>query len=896
MSHPFGELLAQYRARKHGLSQARLAQIVGYDPAVIARMAQGHKDLTGPSGRAKVVRLMSALHDEGALHTLDEANALLHAANMPPLYEGIPEEAGLMRLLAKSPEQSVFRPAVHNLPAPLTSFVGREREIDELIEHVNASRLVTLTGTGGVGKTRLAIEVANRVMDRLSGGACWVELAPLQDGALAPKAVAMALNVREVFDEPVDETLKRHLGDKELLLVLDNCEHVLDLCAKLAESLLLGCRNLKVLTTSREPLSLIGEAIWHVQPLSLPACAVVAPMPNQLLAQSESVRLFCARATAVNRSFALTEHNQDAVAQLCRQLDGIPLAIELAAAQMRLLSAVQAAKRLGSRFDLLATGNRTALSRHQTMRATIDWSYGLLSQDEQALFRRLGVFVGGWTLAATEAVCSELRIDVKRAELRNASHDLTVLHLLESLVNKSLIKQGDVTNGESETRFTLLETLREYALERLEESGEAEAIRQRHAEFFIELTERLQPDMSSDERKVWFKHFDAEQDNFRAALRWALATRHAEHGLRLAGGLGEYWFWWASSWFEGWSWLSQLLSLPPATQPRLARANALRAAVNLRGYLGDTTEARRLADESLALYRELGDKAGVAWVLADTGRNAWNRADFADAVTACDESIATFRKIGDQRGLAWALLWRAGVAKDRGEFVEATALFEESIKAARSIGDASIAGNVYRLFGTLAHNTGDYERADAILRQSLALCQDGGDADGEHYTLACLARNALTLGDIAGAAAQLQVSESWFRQARQSNGLTDVLYQLGYIRHLQGRTREARVLLREALTLQWQQQLKLRLIQSLERCAWIAADMRQPQRTARLFGAAEAARERIGTPLPLGDKPLYDRHLAQARADLDSDGFDKAWAEGQAMTIDEAVDFALTGL
>jgi predicted ATPase len=559
----------------------------------------------------------------------------------------------------------------------------------------------------------------------------------------------------------------------------------------------------------------------------------------------------------------------------------LPLAIELAAARMTLFSPQELLDRLDRRLAVLTDGAVNLPERQRTLRSAIQWSYDLLDAEEQRLFRRLGVFAGGWTLEAAERVAGSPELST------------TVIAGMQSLINKSLVKQGDAADGDSETRFSMLETLREYALERLEASGEAGAVRQRHAEFFVELAERVQPNMNGAERRVWFTRFDAEQDNFRAALSWALTTHHAEHGLRLAGALGEYWYWWTPGWHEGWSWLSQLLALPEATQPKRARANALKAAVDFLHYLGDAAEAMRCADESLALFRELGDKASVAWILVKKGAKAYARADYAEAVALCEESDALFREVGDQRGHGWALNWLGGVARDQGRFEEALRLYDAALSALR---DDTFAANLYLGLTHLTYSAGDYARADVVAREAMEVNRKNGDPDGANWALLLLGHIALAQGDLERAAAQLEASEAWFRQSQQRLGLCAVLHDLGYVRHLQGDDQVASEMLREALTLQRKQQLKLGLITSLERCAWIAADLHQPQRAARLFGAAEAARERIGAPLPPVDKPRYDRHLAQVRADLDGSDFGRAWAEGRAMTLEQAVELALSEL
>jgi predicted ATPase/DNA-binding CsgD family transcriptional regulator len=733
-----------------------------------------------------------------------------------------------------------------------------------------------------------------------------------------PQAVAAVLDVQERPGQPILHSLVDSLRSKKLLLVMDNCEHVIEACAQLAEALLRACVDLNILATSREALGITGESVWTVPSLSLPDAPQHPPSLTEL-SQYEAVRLFVERAVAVQPGFKLTDQNAAAVTQICQRLDGIPLAIELAAARVKVLKPAEIAARLDDGFSLLTLGSRTAIPRHQTLRAAMDWSYGLLTESERVLLRRLAVFAGGCTLAAAEFVCSDNErslvgwqanqsLMTSTTDNEGAEHAgrppsgvgfhstllrrTAVLDLLSHLVDKSLVI---VEQQSSDTHFYMLETIREYARLRLEESSEAEAVRQLHAEFFLNLAERVQPTMSSDERKARYARFDAEQDNFRAALAWMLAGCRAEPGLRLVGALGEYWFWWAHRWHEGWEWISKFLALPEATTPKRARAAALKAAVNILRYRGDLVESDHLADESLALFRELGDKSGMAWVLVEKAINSWTRADYPEVVKYCDESAALFREIGEPRGLGWALQWLAVVAEEQGHFEKATALFTECIAAAEAAGDDAMAGIMHICLGDVAYDTGDYARAADLRRRAIALCREGGNADGATHALVALARTTLAQGDLDGAASQYETVEASFRQAGEIPGLCGVLHHLGYVRHLRGDDRAASALLREALTLQQQQQSKRLMVQSLERCAWIAADTHQPQRAARLFGAAEAARKRIRAPL-LGDKPFYDRHLARARGELDKPTFDAAWAEGRAMTLEGVTENVIAEL
>jgi predicted ATPase/transcriptional regulator with XRE-family HTH domain len=786
----------------------------------------------------------------------------------------------------------------HRLPHLLTVLIGRDAEREELRQLLlqpdsslgssapasptgtsgQAVRLITLTGPPGIGKTRLALQTAIDLRDDFRDSTSFVQLAPIQDAHLVLPTLAQHLGVPQTPGRSTLEQLAAFLHDWHVLLVLDNFEQVAPAAAELAE-LLAAVPQLTLLVTSRVALNLSGEQRYTVQPLATPGAHALASHagPEDALTRYAATRLFLERARAIRPDFSPTLIDARAIAHICQRLDGLPLAIELAAARMTLFSPPELLARLDHRLAVLTDGALDMPERQRTLRSAIEWSYDLLDADEQRLFRRLGVFAGGWTLAAAEAI----------------GESSSVISTLHSLINKSLVKLDSAAEGGGETRFNMLETLREYALERLEESGEAEAVRQCHAEFFVALAERLPPNMNSEERKIWYTRFDAEQDNCRAALGWALATGHAEPGLRLAGALGEYWFWWACWWQEGWSWISQFLALPTAQHFTRARANALKAAVNLLHYLEEPAGADRAADESLALLRELGDKVGVAWVLADKGCHLWSRADYPEAVTLSKESATLFREVGNHRGVAWALCWLASAQRDQGHVDAAAASFEEGLTAAQASGADEFAAVISLGWAHLVYNLGNYTRADALGREALALYQKSGDPDGANLSFVILARIALAQGDLEAAALQFEACATWFRQARQWLGLSEVLHRLGYVRHLQGDEGQASLLLREALNLQRRAKRTNIAAECFESCAWIAADRAHPQQAARLFGAAEAARERIGAPLPQGDRPMYDRHLAQARADLDETTFDAVRAEGRVMTLDEAVEYAL---
>lgn len=654
---------------------------------------------------------------------------------------------------------------LNNLPLQLTSFIGREREIAEIAGLLRTSRLVSLTGAGGVGKTRLALKVAGGALDWYGDGLWLVELAALADPLLVPQAVAGALGLREEPRRTIMDTLVDYLTSREVLLLLDNCEHLVGACAGLAEHLLRECSALKVLATSREALNVDGEVVWLVPSLSVPGSAlrVASPKPGtgtrsvDLLAY-EAAQLFVERARSVSPAFTATDTNASAVATVCQRLDGIPLALELAAARVRALTVEQIAARLDDRFRLLTAGSRTALPRHQTLRAMVDWSHGLLSEPERGLFRRLSVFAGGWTLEAAEAVCGSDGFE--RQE---------ILDFLCQLVDKSLVLAEE--HG-GEKRYRLLETLRQYGEEKLKESGEAAAVRGRHLGWFRALAERADPEFYRAGQADWYNRFELEVDNVRAALEWSKTDAASlDAGLRLAGALWRFWFS-RGHLTEGWEQLVALLASAPvrptAGAPRrsrmAARARALNAAGRLGAFRGDLAEAEGLLREALALNRELGDKDGLAISWRNLGIMTMYRGDLASARAFLEESVALMRELGGGSLTHTPLLHLGWTAYFQGENNLAQALWEEGLARARDYGDVFTTGNLLTGLGQLALRQQDLPAARAHLRESLELQQRIGDTGGASQSLdvwACLAaaegrsERALRL---AGAAAGLRTA------------------------------------------------------------------------------------------------------------------------------------------
>jgi len=563
-------------------------------------------------------------------------------------------QLGHPRLPAEFPPLRSLDALPNNLPVRLTSFIGREAEIAGLKELIAENRLVTLTGAGGVGKTRLALQVAADLLDGHPDGVWWVDLARITDAGLVPNAVAAALGVKENPRQPLVDTLKNDLRAKRTLILLDNCEHVVAACAELADALLHACPSLSILATSREPLGVEGEAPWRVPSLTLPDEKALPAIES--LTQYEAVRLFIERAIAVRPNFQVTNENAPAVAQICHRLDGIPLAMELAAARTRMMTPEQIAEGLMDRFHLLTGGVRTLLPRQQTLQASVDWSYNLLAEDERALLRRLSVFVGSFTLDAAEQVGSADGIDPQQ-----------VLELLSRLVDRSLVQ---VEEAGAEARHRLLETIRQYGRDRLAESGrdrlgepsEETTVRTRHLDFYVALAERAEPELEGAGLMMWLERLDLELGNLRAALDWSAQTPEADKGLRLASALWLFWIV-RGDLSEGRSRFDVALS--PGDGDPLLRARALCAVGQLENYHGDVVASHAFAEEALRIARRLGDKRIIGRALGALG---W-AAIFLDPPSApalFEEAIELYRETGDAWGLVDALYgfglsqWLAG--------------------------------------------------------------------------------------------------------------------------------------------------------------------------------------------------------------------------------------------
>jgi non-specific serine/threonine protein kinase len=721
-------------------------------------------------------------------------------------------------LLTPRTAASKVERARHNLPAQLTSFIGRERELIEVESYLQggstATRLLTLTGTGGCGKTRLALEVGRALLAAYPDGVWLSELAPLADPVLIAPTVAAALGIHEEAGRPVLATLLDALRSRQTLLLLDNCEHLLEACAKLADAILRGCPEVKILATSREALGIAGEVSWRVPSLAVPDGQ--APAPVEDLLHNEAIRLFVERAKAVLPSFTLTSQNASAVSQICQRLDGIPLALELAAARLKGLSVEQLAARLDQRFRLLTGGSRAALPRHQTLAATVGWSYDLLSEPERTLFQRLAVFVGGFTLEAAEAVCAEGSGEATPGlpltpGTQHLTPTLDVLDMLLRLVEKSLVIAEPVDDGTD--RYHLLETLRQYALEKLLASGRAEASRERHAAHYLALAERGTSEFSGLKFAFWHAWLRTELNNVRVALRWTMDVGEMERALQLAGAMVE-WLYLQSQPAESRRWLTELLVHHRAQSPTPGRGRALVSAAKLARNEMEIAKADALLDEALAILRAANDLPGIGLALAIKAEVAIARADYPAARAAVVEAASIGRAIGNQEIVVAALYWAGQVDCYVGDYAAAQASLEEASRLSTSSGIHYQASTLDWL-GHVATGRGDFTMARfryaEAMRQRLAIDRKLGVA----FTLSGFAGLAAAEGDHA--------------------------------------------------------------------------------RAVRLSAAAARLCELSGVPSHRTQEGYIRNRLPEIRATLGTAAYESAWSEGRAMTLEQAVAYALYG-
>ena len=847
-------------ALRAALAAQRALQHAAWSPAAV-RVRMGLHTGSVPAGAlsdeadhrayltlTRAQRVMAAADGEQVL--LSDATAVLADHDLPAgiilldlgehRLKGLLQPERLWQLAAPELRQ-VFapRPSLqaipHNLPVALTSFIGRERELAEAAERLAATHLLTLTGPGGTGKTRLSLQLATQVLEHYPHGVWLVELAPLADPALLAQTIAAVWGLRDLPGRPLTDLLQDYLRAKTLLLILDNCEHLVEACAQLATELLRGCPRLTILASSREALGIAGETAYRVPSLSLPA----AQHPPSLAeaAQYEAVRLFVARAQAVHAAFALTAQNLPAIVQICRRLDGIPLALELAAARVKVLSVAQIAERLDDRFRLLTGGSRTALPRQQTLRALIDWSYDLLPAEECAALRRLSVFAGGWTLPAAEAVLGPDALD-----------------WLAHLVDKSLVVVDDALPG-GQTRYRLLETIRQYARDKLLTAGEAEATRAQHLAYFLQLTEAAEDRLRGAEMVAALDELEVEQDNLRAALEWAL-DQDPLAAARLMAVLWSF-FGRRASVVEGLRWVQAALgrlTAPPAAPAEVwpVRARVLMGAAALAFQLGQTAVARPAVEAAIAAAREINATRPLALALGMGATIAGMYGEVPRARAWADESLALCR----QHGYGYEL----GMYSGAHMFLAVVAqeglppdLRAEMVRAARASGNPWALAMALQNVARLNVAGGDLETAYAGFEETLGL--------------------------------YAQIGDRHFGNASRS--------EMAHVRRKQGRYAEAAAGYAGTIPV-WQELGHLpALARELECLAFIAGATGQAERAARLLGAAEVLRETLSAPMSAIERREYDEQVAALRAHLPAPALEAAWAAGRALTRDEAVAYAL---
>jgi predicted ATPase/Tfp pilus assembly protein PilF len=746
------------------------------------------------------------------------------------LAAGLPSEFPPLRTL------EAYR---NNLPLQPTPLIGREKEVAHVCNLLRGdeTRLLTLTGPGGTGKTRLALQAAADLLDDFSDGTFFVPLATLTEAELFSSAVAETLGVRETGEQPLDETLKDYLSERRLLLVLDNFEQVLEAAPTITE-LLAEAPGLKVLATSRAPLGLYGEHEFPVPPLTMPD--LKHPPPLESLTQYEAVELFVERAQAVKPEFEVTNESAPAVAEICVRLDGLPLAIELAAARIKMLPPKAMLQRLTSRLKLLTGGARDLPERQRTLRATIEWSFALLDQGEQVLFARLAVFSGGRTLEAIEAICDaegDLPVDVFEG--------------VSSLLDKSLLRQEEGPGGEP--RFVMLETVHEFAREKLQESAEAGEIKRTHTEYFLTLAEEAYPELKGANQLQWLERLEVEHDNMRAALSWASEHKEVEVALRLGDAL---WLFWSTRGYqsEGRRWLQEALAIDGSVLPEV-RAMALAGIGRLAFEQGDYDRAQEACEEGLGLLANEARESSEAklWLLERLGWVAWAREEYEQAKQLFEESLAPSRKMKDTWWLATSLLGLALVTHSLGDYERATELYEQSMDLFREQGDKRRLSTCLNNLAMMVYSQGDLGRAAKLTEESVALVRELG------------ARGDVSIG----------------------------LCNLGWIALLREDIGRAADIYKESLSLSWETGLNLVVQSTLEGFACLAGAKGEAEQTARLWGAAQALHETKDIPRDIDFLAAADARISAVRLGMGEEAWEEAWHKGRVMTLDEAVSYAL---
>jgi predicted ATPase len=736
----------------------------------------------------------------------------------------------------QSSEEIPTQAPTDNLPHPLSSFIGRENEIVEILRLLQESRLVTLTGAGGSGKTRLSIEIGRRLVECFPEGVWFVSFASLLAPASIPQTIAGVLRVRERADCPLIQTLIEYLRHKHVLLIFDNCEHLIAQCAQTAETLLQACPELSILATSREVLNIAGEEQYSVPSLSLPDANRTTALEHLLC--SEAVRLFVERAKAVRSDFKLTSENAAAVVQICQHLDGIPLSLELAAALVKGSNVQEIASRLNDRFHLLTGGSRTALPRQRTLQATIDWSYNLLSEQERTLLRRLAIFPGSWTLEAAEYICADDDLSSKAVQ---------DLHL--HLIDKSLVIME--TDG-LESRYHMLETIRQYALEKLLQSGEVEHTRARHLHFFLRLSQRTELGFRGPDFRLWLDRMDRERDNLRMDLNYAINSGQSETALQLIG--SAFWVWWMlGPWSEGQRWVETVLSTA-SFKPTASKAKALLALGLFHFSQSDYLKSQKILEQSIVIWDSLEDK--LWYVLANTMLGyVLHRQKQPSASDVLRNAVQMAREMNDKWLLALCLLPLGQYEFYNGNLTEGRSMTEESLALIHTLGDHMMRGDVLGQLGEIADVEQDYPNALRWYTEGLAVARDAGDMDT----------------------------------------VTNLEFDMGRIFQICGEDDQAVHLFKDVLQTSIQVGKKSMVTAALAGLGVVSQARGDLERSIRLIAASESLYDNLSKSVNANpmDRVWLDEHVAAARAQLGEEKYSALSEEGKKMTVEQAVIYAL---
>jgi predicted ATPase/class 3 adenylate cyclase len=893
---------------------------IGLDAGELVPLASGYRGraLNLAARLCSLARGGDVLVSAGVFHLAGVMEGLSWVDRGPVTLKGLSAPVQVLQIghasavtLELPPLQAILASHPTNLPDDPTPFIGREREIDQIAGMLQDPhiRLVTLTGVGGSGKTRLALQVGATLLHEFQDGVFFVNLAPVADTALVPAAIAAVLGITEQGGRDLLNSLAQHLERKHLLLILDNFEHLADASSVVA-SLLDACRQLHVLVTSRSPLHLSREYEHAVPPLSVPESLHSADPAT--LTRCEAVALFIDRAKAAKDTFALTEQTAPAVAAICSRLDGLPLAIELAAARIKLFPPHDLLRRLSNSLTLLTGGPKDRPARQQTLRKTIDWSYSLLSPNEQALFAQLSVFAGGCSFEAAESVC-------------DPDGELDLPQSVDSLVDQNLVRQ----NGDDEPRFTMLETVREYALERLDACGETEALRRRHVDYFLALAEDAEPELWGAEQQV---RLEQENENLRAALRWSLQTQSPQ-GLRLAATLVRFWQD-QGYWSEGRRWLESFLAAEPQSEPdAVVRAKALCGAGGFAAGHDEYPLAEKLLQESLALARDAGDTRTIADALGWLGMVAQLQGNWEPAEQMYAESLQLCRALEDREGTAQKLIGLGHVAASRSDPRRARDLYEEALELRREIGNTRGVAALLAILGELAVRLGDDARSEELCEGSLRLARELGNAVTIGYALNGLTVVALARGQYERAAVLCEESLQISRHRGDKMDTADTLTVMGALACVQGAHEQAVELLEEALALsrgagmlfqmaralcglglavlgqgRWEQAHELEeeslrvgreldhkptIAEALGGLAAVAGFRGDHERATKLLAAGDAIWVAMGAVRNPCSRPTLEDVDRAALAAMGEEAFEAARRKGLAMGLEDACAYAL---